>query len=96
MSDRRLQDAARAIRRHAIDVHHTHARSPHYAQVTSVSPLAATLEGTLVNLSEADDSIVVTTWVRRYDSDVGLVVGDTLVVTLMRDGHWLAHDVIAQ
>lgn len=42
-----------------------------------------------------DDSLVVSQWVRRYSYDHGLVVGDTLLVSQMPSGDFLAHDVVS-
>lgn len=64
-----------------------------YAIVRSADPLQVELQDRGLVLGE--DELVVSQWVRFYDYQHNLEVGDTLLVTQMRNGDFLAHDVIS-
>lgn len=68
-------------------------RAPHYGVVLSTDPWEVEMhDGEL--LLEADD-LVVTQWVEKYHVLYGVDVGDTVVITEMRDGDWMLSDVIS-
>lgn len=85
--------AARAIRRR-IERDRQHAsRELRYAVVQQTDPLRARLADGKLPLDEED--LVLGQWLRRYRDEVGFVAGDTLAVTSMGNGDWLATDVLA-
>jgi hypothetical protein len=86
---RELARGLRAFTERSID-HHVSDLT--YAVVRSVSPLSAEHEdGVLLD----EDDLVLGVNVRQYDAFTGLAVDDTLVVKQMRDGDWLAVDVLS-
>lgn len=65
-----------------------------YARVMRVSPLGIELLGRRVTLAE--ENIVITQWVRRYEYEHGLGIGDTVVVDRMPNGDFLVSDVVSK
>lgn len=90
---RHVAEAAQALRRHARSAVEYHARSSSYAQVIAVDPLAVALHGSDEVLD--DSQLSLTQWVKRYDLDHTIDVGDTLVIHEMPNGDWLATDVVS-
>jgi hypothetical protein len=64
------------------------------AVIRRLNPLQAELTESSIKLDEEDLSLAQS--VRRYDADKGLAVGDALVVTPLRNGDWVAHDVVSE
>lgn len=64
-----------------------------YGRVIVRSPLQIELLGQRVVLTEAN--LVVTQWVRRYEYEHGLAIGDTVVVDRMPNDDFLVSDVVS-
>jgi hypothetical protein len=84
---------ARSIRAHVNRKLSSDVREVHYADVRSTNPLQVELQGRRLVLDE--DHLVVTQWVRQYDYQHGLQVGDTVVVSHMSNDDFLVHDVVS-
>lgn len=99
-SDKDLQKAvqrtARAFRSHSERAVRYHGKdgSPKYADVIDLSPLTVEMHGS--NFILAEEDLVLSQWVERYDKDHGIDRGDVLIVHLMEDGDYLASDVVSQ
>lgn len=63
------------------------------AVVRQVAPLRVELTESRIFLDEDDLSLG--QWVRRYEKDKGLKVGDSLVVTPLHSGDWVASEVLS-
>lgn len=85
--------AAAAVRGMSARQVDSRARQQDYAIVRSIAPLKVELSSSRLLLD--DDDLVVTQWVRRYDLEQGIKVGDTVVVTPMKNGDFLVQDVVA-
>lgn len=68
-------------------------QSRFYAQVRRINPLQIELLDKRVTVSE--ENLVVTQWVRRYEYEHGLGIGDTVVVDRMPNGDFLVSDVVS-
>lgn len=89
-----VRRAAVAAREHSRRVATGQARAPRMADVVKVSPLTVEPHGIDVRLVE-EDSLTLSQWVRYYDAQHTIAVGDTLVVQRIGDDEWVALDVIA-
>jgi hypothetical protein len=87
-----LKSAAQAIRRTSHDVANRKQRTM-VAVVRQVAPLRVELTESRIFLDEDDLSLG--QWVRRYEKDKGLKVGDSLVVTPLHSGDWVASEVLS-
>jgi hypothetical protein len=83
---------ARAFSDHAARHARAQHRGPYYAKIVALNPLQAEVTSQRIVLDE--DDMVLSQWVRRYDWEYELAVGDTLVVSRMPNEDWLAHDVV--
>lgn len=63
------------------------------ARIVTLDPIQAELGSSGLQLNE--DNLILSQWVRRYDYDYGLRVGDNLIVTQMTNAEFVAHDVVS-
>lgn len=84
---------AGALRNHTQKHIAAAARGTYLARIVSLSPIQAELGTSGLPLTE--DNMFLSQWVRRYDYDYGLLVGDTLIVTQMASDEFVAHDVVS-
>lgn len=94
MARQGVQRAAGAAREHSRRVAVASARHPLMADVVAVDPLTVTPHGVDARLVE-DDSLTLSQWVRFYDVQHTIDVGDTVIVQRLGDDEWVAVDVIA-
>jgi hypothetical protein len=90
---RSIRRAARALRDHSRRVVDYERRDPQYAIVRTNKPAVAA-ELSESNLKLERDEIVYSQWVTRFDREHGIEPGDSLYVTPMPNGEWLATDVV--
>jgi hypothetical protein len=83
---------AGAIKSHA-DKKASEGATRFYARVLKVSPLQVELLGRRATISE--ENLVVTQWVRHYEYQFGLGIGDTVVVDRMPNDDFLVSDVVS-
>jgi hypothetical protein len=83
---------ARALRSHSGRLIESARRETHFAVVRQANPLQVEIEDHGLVLDEED--LHVTQWVRRYDYDHNLQVGDTVLVAHMPNDDFVVHDVI--
>lgn len=90
MSARKL---AKAIRRSAHDVA-DRKQETMVGVIRTIKPLRVELTESGMGLD--DDDISMGQGVRRYDKDKGLKAGDSLVLTPLRSGDWIAQEVLSE
>jgi hypothetical protein len=88
---REVAVAMRDIAKRSLD---HHAPTHDYARIDRIG--SGKLQATVHSTGEvlADDELVLSYSVRKFDKDNALAVGDTLCVRQMPNGDWLAYDVV--
>jgi hypothetical protein len=71
----------------------TQGQARFYARVMKLNPLGIEVLDKRVTISE--ENILITQWVRRYEYEHGLGIGDTVVVDRMPTGDFLVSDVVS-
>jgi len=72
-----------------------HGQARRYAEVVALDPITVELHGSGIELTDGEE-LVLDQDLRRYDEEVGVEEGDTLVVTPMPDGKFLADALIGE
>lgn len=83
---------ARAIDQHTDGAARSLGQRREYATVRGIAPLQIEMHGSGLLLDE--DDLVISQWVRRYDYDIEIEVGDTVVVDHLPNDDFLVADVV--
>lgn len=90
---RAIERLAGAVRKHGERQLRFHAKEPQLAVVRRLTPLQVELVS--ANLVLDDEDLTLTQSVRRYESNYGLKVGDTVVVQPVSSGEWVVSSVVS-
>lgn len=87
------RDAARAVHE-VTEAKHARHQHAYLGEIVDLTPITVELSESR-DVIDADEGLVLTQWVRKYDLDVGLEVGDDVLVD-HRAGHWIVTDVLSE
>ena len=90
-----VRQAGRAIRGRIENDVDRQQRVTRYAEVVRLNPLTAKVHDSDLRL-DVNDDLVLGQWLRQYIEEYGISVGDTLLVSRMRNGDWIVNDLISQ
>jgi hypothetical protein len=92
--DRNVVSAARAFRSHTLRIVEERANDSHLGIVRSVKPIE--IETTSARLVFEEDELILSDALRQHDSNIGIAIGDTVLMTPVRSGEWVVTAIMSQ